>query len=218
MNLTQEQCSDSRLHLMDYIGCQRNCSSLIIHALSGESQEWGKKERGAKGNLKSNSALSHSTVNTQKLKQEAGKSLMIHISYKTISWMFSPAGERLWQTQRIEKHSYLLLLTACIWWQGTSSNWADLISHLDSLTSYMDLEGMGWPPDMSPDTAQVQVHRMFRILFQTKSASPVNSKVILWRYRFADPSVIHSISGKYDVFLGLITDRFKHTNRSLVFK
>lgn len=153
-------------------------------------------------------------VNTQKLKQGAGKSLMDHTSCKTISWRLSPAGERLWQTQRGEKHSYLPLLPAHIWWWGTSSGWADLVSHLDSLTSYLELEGMGRPPD----TIQVHAHGMSKILFQTKSASPVNSKVILWRYRFAEPSVIHSISGKYDVFLGLLTDRFEHTNRSLVFK
>lgn len=71
---------------------------------------------------------------------------------------------------------------------------------------------------MSPDTIQVQLHGMFRISFQTRSAPPVNSKVIVRRYRFAEPSVIHSISGKYDVFLGLLIDRFKHTNRALVFK
>lgn len=176
------------------------------------------QRREQKGIKKAIQHLSHSMVDTQKLKQEAGKSLMIHISYKAISWMLSPAGERLWQTQRGEKHSYLPLLTAYIWWQGTSSSWAELISHLDSLTSYLELEGMGWPPDMSPDTIQVQVHGMFRILFQTKSELGFSCKFksdsleIQVCRRF----VIHSISGKYHVFLGLLTDRLKHTNRSQI--
>lgn len=67
-----------------------------------------------KGIKKAIQHLSHTMVNTQKLKQEAGKPLMIHTSYKAISWTFSPAGERLWQIQRGEKHSYLPLLPAYI--------------------------------------------------------------------------------------------------------
>lgn len=45
MNLTQARSTDSRLCLMDYISCQRNCSSLMLYAPSGESWEWGKRDR-----------------------------------------------------------------------------------------------------------------------------------------------------------------------------
>lgn len=58
MNLSQEQSTDSRLCLRDYIGSQRNCSSLTIHLLNGESWEWGKREReGSERNLESNSVF-----------------------------------------------------------------------------------------------------------------------------------------------------------------
>lgn len=119
------------------------------------------REGGAKGNLKSNSTFI--PQHSEHTEAEAG-SLSWSTQAVRISWMFSPAGEGLWQTQRGEKHSCLLLLTAYIWWWGTSSSWADLISHLDSLTAYLELKGMGLPPDMSPDTIQVQVHGMFKFI------------------------------------------------------
>lgn len=125
-----------------------NCSSLLIYALNGKSWERGKRgrERGAKGKKKSSSAFVPQHGGTLHYRSWSRK--LESLLCPTQAVRHSPGHSALlvkdFGKPRGEKsipfcHCWLLY----VWQWGTSSNLAEFISHLDSLTSYLRIRRYG---------------------------------------------------------------------------